>query len=589
MCSIWFLRRADREQLRRPRRAMPRTAKVSQPWTLVAAEEALVERGRRRERSSSATRTRKSARAPRERAARAGGSAASATMGSLGIDGHARPTGFRCRSAGSFRSVLLVQGRMLDRHVDVPAVLPARGSYDRRRGRRHPPCRGTRRADARDPSSEGRAGRPATLARATAVPLALEIAAARAAGGLSRLARTGGGTTLPGKLLWKLDPGAIDRLARTAAAGLGARLRDERQDDDGRDGGRDPRRARRGSRTTPRARTSSPGVASALLASRGRRARAVRGRRGRPARGRARACGRARSASATSSATSSTATASSRPSPRAGGGRSQRPPGRRCSSSTATTRRSATSRAGARDASRSGSTTRGTRGPSSSTRPTRSGASAAGRAYEYAAAYVGHLGDYRCPNCGHARPPLDVVARDDRARRARVGVLRRSSRRRGARRVSLRAARALQRLQRARRRLARARARARRSTRSPPGSSASTPRSAASSGSTSATGGCSMLLIKNPAGANEAVRTLVAGGAAAARRRRAQRRDRRRPGRLLDLGRRLRAAARAARAPRRDRRRAPPSSRCASSTAASTRARSRSSRRSSARSTAASS
>ena len=53
-----------------------------------------------------------------------------------------------------------------------------------------------------------------------------------------------------------------------------------------------------------------------------------------------------------------------------------------------------------------------------------------------------------------------------------------------------------------------------------------------------------MLLIKNPAGANEAVRTLVEGGAPAARCRRAQRRDRRRPGRLLDLGRRLRAAAR---------------------------------------------
>src|SRR5437667_3760447 len=45
------------------------------------------------------------------------------------------------------------------------------------------------------------------------IPLALEIAAARAAGGLSRLARAGGGTTLPGKLLWKLDPDAVDRLA----------------------------------------------------------------------------------------------------------------------------------------------------------------------------------------------------------------------------------------------------------------------------------------------------------------------------------------------------------------------------------------
>jgi UDP-N-acetylmuramyl tripeptide synthase len=45
------------------------------------------------------------------------------------------------------------------------------------------------------------------------VPLAAEVAVARAAGRLSRLAGAGGGTTVPGKLLWKLDPGAIDRLA----------------------------------------------------------------------------------------------------------------------------------------------------------------------------------------------------------------------------------------------------------------------------------------------------------------------------------------------------------------------------------------
>jgi len=43
--------------------------------------------------------------------------------------------------------------------------------------------------------------------------LALETFAAQAAGRLSRLAGRGGGTTLPGKLLWKLDPGAIDALA----------------------------------------------------------------------------------------------------------------------------------------------------------------------------------------------------------------------------------------------------------------------------------------------------------------------------------------------------------------------------------------
>jgi UDP-N-acetylmuramyl tripeptide synthase len=34
-----------------------------------------------------------------------------------------------------------------------------------------------------------------------------------------------------------------------------------------------------------------------------------------------------------------------------------------------------------------------------------------GTPYVYAAAYVGHLGDYRCPRCGHARPPLDIAAR----------------------------------------------------------------------------------------------------------------------------------------------------------------------------------
>jgi lipid II isoglutaminyl synthase (glutamine-hydrolysing) len=34
-----------------------------------------------------------------------------------------------------------------------------------------------------------------------------------------------------------------------------------------------------------------------------------------------------------------------------------------------------------------------------------------GSPYAYAAAYVGHLGDYRCPACGHGRPPLLLAAR----------------------------------------------------------------------------------------------------------------------------------------------------------------------------------
>ena len=52
-------------------------------------------------------------------------------------------------------------------------------------------------------------------------PLALELESSvlRAAGALSRLAGRGGGTTIPGKLLWKLDPGAIDALGRRLARG----------------------------------------------------------------------------------------------------------------------------------------------------------------------------------------------------------------------------------------------------------------------------------------------------------------------------------------------------------------------------------
>lgn len=49
--------------------------------------------------------------------------------------------------------------------------------------------------------------------------LALELSAARAVGRLSRRVGRGGGTTLPGKLLWKLDRGAVAELARNLWAG----------------------------------------------------------------------------------------------------------------------------------------------------------------------------------------------------------------------------------------------------------------------------------------------------------------------------------------------------------------------------------
>jgi UDP-N-acetylmuramyl tripeptide synthase len=51
-----------------------------------------------------------------------------------------------------------------------------------------------------------------TLA-AMSARLLLETTAARAAGAVSRAVGRGGGTTLPGKLLWKVDPGAVDALA----------------------------------------------------------------------------------------------------------------------------------------------------------------------------------------------------------------------------------------------------------------------------------------------------------------------------------------------------------------------------------------
>src|SRR5919201_1914921 len=60
---------------------------------------------------------------------------------------------------------------------------------------------------------------PVRSPRMNGTRLRLEAAAARAVGSLSRLAGRGGGTTLPGKLLWKLDPGAIDALAARLANG----------------------------------------------------------------------------------------------------------------------------------------------------------------------------------------------------------------------------------------------------------------------------------------------------------------------------------------------------------------------------------
>ena len=50
--------------------------------------------------------------------------------------------------------------------------------------------------------------------------LALEASAARLVGRLSRAAGRGGGTTLPGKIVWKLDPAAVDALAARLDQGV---------------------------------------------------------------------------------------------------------------------------------------------------------------------------------------------------------------------------------------------------------------------------------------------------------------------------------------------------------------------------------
>ena len=133
-----------------------------------------------------------------------------------------------------------------------------------------------------------------------------------------------------------------------------------------------------------------------------------------------------------------------------------------------------------------------------------------GTPYVYAAAYVGHLGDYRCPACGHARPPLDV-----RAREIELAGLERAAfdlvTPEGTRRVEL-ALPGLYNVYNALGAAALTRA-----------LGASLDEIADGLGRFSAAFGrferipvdgkrLLLLLIKNPAGANEAVRTLVDGG-----------------------------------------------------------------------------
>jgi UDP-N-acetylmuramyl tripeptide synthase len=132
-----------------------------------------------------------------------------------------------------------------------------------------------------------------------------------------------------------------------------------------------------------------------------------------------------------------------------------------------------------------------------------------GTPYVYAAAYVGHLGDYRCPSCGHARPSLDVVARSI-ARRGLEGSSFELTLPDGARRVEL----SLPGLYNVYNALGAA-ALAYTLGASPDEIADGLGRFSAAFGRFEriavADKSLLLLLIKNPAGANEAVRTLVEG------------------------------------------------------------------------------
>ncbi len=240
------------------------------------------------------------------------------------------------------------------------------------------------------------------------LPLAVESAAVRAAGALSRLARRGGGTTLPGKLLWKLDPGAIDRLARRLPQGSVLVSATN---------GKTTTTAMLAEILRPRGRVAHnssganlvSGVASTLLRARGAElglfevdegALPEVARRLSPkaillgnlfrdqldrygelelvaARWREAVAAHPRTILVVNGDDPPVADLARPGSGRVFGvddPRVARPALQHAADSKYCLR--------------------------------------CGTPYTYAAAYVGHLGDYRCPNCGHARPPLDVVARD---------------------------------------------------------------------------------------------------------------------------------------------------------------------------------
>jgi UDP-N-acetylmuramyl tripeptide synthase len=241
------------------------------------------------------------------------------------------------------------------------------------------------------------------------IPLALESAALRVAGKLSRLTGRGGGTTLPGKLLWKLDPGAIDRLARRLPEGsvlISAT------------NGKTTTTAMVAQILRPRLRVAHnnsganlvSGVASTLLragdadlglfevdeAALPEVARRVRPKAvllGNLFRDQLDRYGELESVAArwraAVAAQPDAQLVLNGDDPQVGD--LARDHGRAQVFGLDDPRRARPALQHAADSKY---------------------CLRCGHPYDYAAAYVGHLGDYKCPNCGHARPPLDVVARE---------------------------------------------------------------------------------------------------------------------------------------------------------------------------------
>jgi len=340
-------------------------------------------------------------------------------------------------------------------------------------------------------------------------PLALEIGLARAAAGLSRLAGTGGGTTLPGKLLWKLDPGAVDRLAarlpqgsalvsatngKTTTAAMVARILEPTV---------------RLAHNRAGANLVS-GVASALVA--------------------------ARDAELGLFEVDEAALpeVARRVSPRAVSlgnlfrdqldrygelelvAERWREMARALPAESALVANGDDPQLGEIALQRPGSVVFGVDDPRHASPELQHAADSkwcvrCGTPYEYAAAYIGHLGDYRCPLCGHARPPLELAAREIELH-GLESVSFSLETPEGSTRVELQVP-GLYNVYNALAAASLARA-----------LGASLATIAAGLGDFAAAFGrferiqldeCSLLvlLIKNPAGANEVVRTLVAGGA----------------------------------------------------------------------------